>query len=240
MRLPTLADPSKTLMVSEVFGPTLQGEGPSTGQRAMFVRLSGCNLKCQWCDTPWTWDSSRFDLRAEQHPMATEAIISQLAPKSVDLVVVTGGEPLLQQHGLVPFVERIRLDGIAPRVEVETSGTIVPRPELISAVTAFNVSPKLAHSGMRSHQRMRQSVLAEFNRSGKAIFKFVVQDPSQLVEVRGIVDELALNPIWIMPEGTDSATVLARMRILAEPVIEQGWNLATRLHVLLWGDERGR
>ena len=82
--------------------------------------------------------------------------------------------------------------------------------------------------------------LAGLMATGKAIFKFVVAEPAELDEVASIVDRFSLEPVWIMPEGTDAETVTARMRVLADPVSARGWNLTTRLHVLVWGDERGR
>jgi len=101
------------LTVNEVFGPTFQGEGPFAGQNAMFVRLFGCSLRCRWCDTAWTWDAARFELAAEQHPMSVPGILDQLRPHRPGLVVITGGEPLLQQQALVTLCDGIRAGGIA-------------------------------------------------------------------------------------------------------------------------------
>ena len=239
MKLPAVADPATVLMVNEVFGPTFQGEGPFAGQNAMFVRLFGCLLRCRWCDTAWTWDATRFDLTAEQHPTSVAGILDQLRPHRPGLVVITGGEPLLQQQALVTLCESIRADRIAPAVQVETSGTVPPLPALTSAVSMYSVSPKLANSGMRQHQRIRQQVLRQFAATGKAVFKFVACDPGDLDEIADIATSCGLSPVWVMPEGTTGASVLARMRELAGPVAERGWNLTARLQVLLWEDERG-
>lgn len=111
---------------------------------------------------------------------------------------------------------------------------------ITSAVTRFNVSPKLAHSGLRRHQRIRPAVLRDFADSGKAVWKFVVQELDDLDEIQELVDAYGLHPVWVMPEGTDSSTVLARMRMLADPVLARCWNLSTRLHTLLWENDRGR
>jgi len=240
LKLPAVEDRATVLVVNEIFGPTVQGEGPSAGQLAMFVRLYGCSLSCQWCDTAWTWDSARFDITGEQHPMTVDAVLQQLRGQIPGLVVVTGGEPLLQQDGLATLGEGITSAGIAGRIEVETSGTVPPWPTVTAAVTAFNVSPKLAHSGLRRPQRIRPEVLRQFAATGKAVFKFVARDLEDLNEIDGIVTGCGLAPVWVMPEGRDSATVLARMRALADPVIARGWNLTPRLHVLLWEDQRAR
>ena len=225
-----------TLVVSEVFGPTFQGEGPSVGQVAAFVRLGRCNLACRWCDTPYTWDWDRHDPAAELATMSVADVVARLDAVGAGLVVVTGGEPLLQQHRLPPLLEAVRDRGW--QVEVETGGTIAPAvPE--GLVGRWNVSPKLASSGMAPERRHRPDVLRAFVDTGRAVFKFVVQRPGELDEVAAMVDGSGLDPVWIMPEGTDEATVLARMRALAPHVVARGWNLTPRLHVLVWGDRRG-
>ena len=89
---------SDILVVNECFGPTLQGEGPSTGRRCGFVRLGRCNQACSWCDEPQTWAWDRFDQSAELHEMAVDEVLEVLDAMDVDMVVVTGGEPLLQQR----------------------------------------------------------------------------------------------------------------------------------------------
>lgn len=225
-----------SLVVSEVFGPTVQGEGPSVGQVAGFVRLGRCNLACQWCDTPYTWDWEHHDPVAELRTMAVADVVASLEAMDVQLLVVTGGEPLLQQRHLPPLLEAAHQRGW--RVEVETSGTIAPSlPD--GLVDRFNVSPKLANSGMASERRYRPDVLRAFRDGGRAAFKFVVRDVADLDEVDRIVAECGLGPVWVMPEGTDAATVLARMQELAPHVLARRWNLTPRLHVLLWGDRRG-
>jgi 7-carboxy-7-deazaguanine synthase len=240
VKLPAVVDPARLLTVNEIFGPTFQGEGPFAGQCAMFVRLFGCSLACSWCDTAWTWDATRFDLAAERHPMTVEDVLGRLRACRPGLVVVTGGEPLLQQEALVTLAGGIHAAGAARQVQVETSGTIPPRPALSAAVTSFCVSPKLANSGQRHHQRIRPAVLREFAATGKAVFKFVARGLADLEEIAEITAGCELAPVWVMPEGTDSVTVLARMRDLAGPVAARGWNLTPRLQVLLWEDQRGR
>jgi 7-cyano-7-deazaguanosine (preQ0) biosynthesis protein QueE len=240
VKLPAVADPASTLVVNEIFGPTFQGEGPSAGQRAVFVRLAGCCLSCRWCDTAWTWDATRFDLAAEQHPLHVDSVLDRLGRQDCDLVVITGGEPLLQQDAVAKLADGICAKGIASRVEVETAGTVPPRPAVLTAVTGFNVSPKLAHSGMPRHRRIRPAVLRQFAASGKAVFKFVACGTGDLEEISEITRSCDLAPVWVMPEGRDTATILTRMRVLAGPVVSRGWNLSARLQVLLWEDERGR
>jgi 7-cyano-7-deazaguanosine (preQ0) biosynthesis protein QueE len=226
------------LRVAEVFGPTFQGEGPSMGRRAGFVRLGRCNLDCTWCDTPYTWDWSRFDPAVEVHQVEVDAIVDQLAAMAPEIVVVTGGEPLLQQRALVPLLEACAERGWP--VEVETNGTLAPSTAVAELVAQWNVSPKLANSGVPAERRIVPEALAALQATGRAVFKLVVGDESELDEVAELVEAHGLAPVWIMPEGTDGAALLERARALAAPVTARGWSLTTRLHVLLWGDERGR
>lgn len=226
-----------TLVVSEVFGPTWQGEGPSVGRTAAFVRLGRCNLACTWCDTPYTWDWSRHDPAVELHEVPVEEVLDRVdAMGPVSLLVVTGGEPLLQQSRLPPLLAGARERGL--RVEIETAGTLSPdlSPELVDR---YNVSPKLANSGNPVARRYQPDVLRAFEATGRAAFKFVAQDAADLDEIQAVVDECGLREVWVMPEGTDATVLTERMRTLAAPVLARGWHLTPRLHVLLWGDRRG-
>ena len=227
---------SDALTVSEVFGATLQGEGPSIGRLCGFVRLGRCNQACTWCDEPETWDWSRYDPNVELTEQSVDEVLAKLDGMGIAMVVITGGEPLLQQRALHPLLAQIKLRGW--RVEIETAGTLAweQSPELVDQ---FNVSPKLANSGNPLDRRYRPDVLRGFEADGRAIFKFVLTEPDELDEVASIVDECELTDIWIMPEGTDAETLTARQRALAPAVLERGWNLTTRLHILLWGDRRG-
>lgn len=230
------------LVVSEVFGPTWQGEGPSLGTRAGFVRLGRCNLACTWCDTPYTWDWERFDPSVELHRRTVADVAELIEAMGVPLVVITGGEPLLQQSRVIELVRRLRASTPDLRIEIETAGTLAPDESLIGLVDAFNVSPKLEHSGNPLDRRHRPDVLRAFRDSGCAAFKFVATGPGDLDEIASIVAECGLSgdTVWVMPEGTDRATVVANGRALADEVLARGWHFTTRLHVLLWGDERGR
>lgn len=228
--------PAGTLLVAETFGATWQGEGPSAGRVAGFVRLGRCNLDCAWCDTAYTWDWQRYDPTVELRSVEVSDVLAQLDAMGVQMVVVTGGEPLLQQRHLPPLLTGARERGW--RVEVETSGTVAcSLPD--GLVDQFNVSPKLSNSGVPVNRRYKPDVLRRFLSTGSAVFKFVATGPGDLAEVDAMVDECGLEPVWIMPEGTDAATVVARMRELADAVLARRWNLTTRLHVLVWGDRRG-
>lgn len=228
-------NPSR-LLVAETF-TSLQGEGPSAGQPATFIRLSRCNMWCTYCDTPYTWDWSRY--RPEDADRRTGADLAGWAESQpARLIVITGGEPLLQQQALAPLVTR--LAGAGHRIEVETNGTIAPVPDIADGVTQFNVSPKLSGSGVPAARRIVSDALTALAGTGKGIFKFVISDPAELAEVRDLETRFGLAPVWIMPEGTSEKAVLAGMRALEQAARTRGWSLSSRLHILLWGDQRGR
>lgn len=222
------------IVVNEIFGPTVQGEGPALGTRCGFVRLGRCNQACAWCDTPWSWDWSRFDPAKELSEMSVDQIVARVAAMHVDTVVLTGGEPLLQRSHLEPLVRAFRTRGW--KSHVETAGTLAWDTELIDQ---WVVSPKLANSGMDEDRRLKFDVLRGFADKGAA-FKFVVAQPSELDEVAAIVERIGTTNVWVMPEGTAPEVIARRTRELADAVVARGWNLTTRLHILAWGDERGR
>lgn len=225
------------LVVAEVFGPTFQGEGPSAGRLAMFVRLGRCNLDCSWCDTPYTWDWSRYDPARELRERTVDDVVAELEGIGAPLLVVTGGEPLLQQRNLEPLLAAAHERGW--RIEIETNGTIAPLPAVAALVDGWNVSPKLANSGVAPRHRERPDALRALVATGRAVGKFVVAGAEDLDEVAGLVAGSGLRDVWIMPEATDAAALAARLAELAPLVLARGWNLSNRLHVQLWGDARG-
>jgi 7-carboxy-7-deazaguanine synthase len=226
------------LLVAEIFGPTFQGEGPSTGRLAAFVRLSRCQLSCAWCDTPYTWDRTQYDLRAETRRMTQAEVWHAVKAIDAGMVVITGGEPLLQQDRLVWLADMCRATG--RWTEIETNGAVVPSRAISIANRRFNVSLKLANSGMPARRRLRPDAIRAMASTGKAVWKFVAERPADLDEIADLQQRYGLDPVWVMPEGTTSDQVLGRLRELADPVLARGWNLTPRLHTLLWEDARGR
>lgn len=150
--------------IPEIFY-TLQGEGPSCGQPAVFVRLSNCNLSCSWCDTPYTWN---FEKVRSDHPekyvkqnQQTELSLDELREKinrypDNAILVITGGEPMLQQDEIIALIYGHNLD--IDSIEIETNGTIVSDVELFDRVQ-FNVSLKLSNSGMAEDKRLRSKAI---------------------------------------------------------------------------------
>ncbi|WP_031066013.1 7-carboxy-7-deazaguanine synthase QueE [Streptomyces sp. NRRL F-5527] len=238
---PTTDDAEFWLIVAECFGvevPTFQGEGPSCGHPALFIRLSRCNLTCAKCDTKYTWDWSRFDPRKESTRRSVADLVAWAASSPVELVVITGGEPLIQQPRLVPLVRKLLAAG--KRVEVETNGTIAPLPELIVEGVRFNVSPKLASFGMEEGKSLVPATLEAFAASDRAAFKFVASTVADLDRIAELADAHRLAPVWVMPEGTTAEEIIATTRVLADAVAARHWHFTTRLHVLAFADARGR
>lgn len=233
--------PQSTLLIAERFGvevPTFQGEGPSCGHPALFLRLSRCNLTCTKCDTKYTWDWSRFDPRKESTKQTVADLMAWATSSPVELVVITGGEPLLQQARLVPLVEQLLAAG--KRVEFETNGTIAPVPELLVDGVRFNVSPKIATFGIDEAKSIVPTALEALAQSGRAVFKFVAGTAGDLDRIAELADAHRLTPVWVMPEGTTAEAITATIRVLADAVAARGWHLTTRLHVLAFEDARGR
>jgi 7-carboxy-7-deazaguanine synthase len=248
------------LLVSEVFGPTLQGEGRSTGKLCAFVRLGGCNLHCNWCDTPYTWafDTRHASLHVSGKQYDPKVELRRMSPVSVaediykrlpngGLVVISGGEPMLQAEEVSHLIKALDVAAgfadVSYDIEIETAGTIRPRRDLIQYGVSFNVSPKLSHSGNERSVAYQPSVLRVYAADERTMFKFVCKSEADLDEVQHwYVDELNLDPrtIYIMPEGITPEAVLEGGRNLVDQVVARGWNFTTRLHTLLWGDERGR
>lgn len=237
-----------TMRIVETFGPTIQGEGPDVGRAAKFLRLAGCNLTCTWCDTAFSWDPARPDPERPPRDVAVVDVLAELDPRvatpraeapSVTHLVVTGGEPMLQAPELVTLVKSLRKLGWS--FEVETSGTVSPAP-LKGYVDRFNVSPKLSNSGVADRARIRPQVLSQFADIPGAVFKFVVEQASDLDEVADLVVDLGIPGarVFVMAQGTSGADVLRISRDLVDAVAARGWGLTPRWHTLLWGVQPGR
>ncbi len=238
--------PSGSLGEPEIFA-SLQGEGPSAGRPCTFIRLSRCNLACEWCDTAYSWrftgdnrphrDGIAFDRAANQVALSEEDAAARIAALGGKRLVVTGGEPLLQAPALA------RMLALLPcmHVEVETNGTVAPTPALDALVQQYNVSPKLAHSGNPAELALIPERLAAWATEPKASFKFVMAEPGDIEEVLLLQRRYHIpgERIFLMPEGRDSETLRTRARWLAQICSEHEFNFTDRLHIHLFGDTRG-
>jgi len=221
---------------------TLQGEGPTMGKPACFLRLHVCNLKCSWCDTRYTWDpkTKEFWTERQEWPIAEakkkiEAAWQCKNPEIKKRLVITGGEPTLQKD---------KIDRLLPllpgwEIEVETNGTNMPTKKMLKRCQ-FNCSPKLENSGNPKIARIKGEVLQALNRM-KTTFKFVVTGPDHIREIeRDFIKpfNLDVNKIIIMPEGKTAEKVGANARKVVETVKEKGYRLLGRLQCDIWGAKR--
>ncbi|TSC65455.1 MAG: radical SAM protein [Candidatus Berkelbacteria bacterium Gr01-1014_85] len=215
---------------------TLQGEGATLGMPAVFLRLHHCNLDCNWCDAAYTWNRQLPAFVTERQKWTVETTakrVQSLGANHCKRLVITGGEPLLQQRSIIQLL-RYLPDW---NIEFETNGTIKPVEQL--CYCQFNCSPKLANSGIELARRFKPEVLAVINQLPKSWFKFVVTGPDDILEMeetyRPYIDA---KKIILSPEGTDVATIHAVQRSVVELALSRGYRLTPRLHIELWGNER--
>jgi 7-carboxy-7-deazaguanine synthase len=227
------------MKVSEIFY-SIQGEGILMGVPSVFVRLSGCNLRCVWCDTPYTsWNPEGSDA-----PL--DAILEEIRSFSASHAVLTGGEPMIFPES-VELTRRLRDAGL--HVTVETAGTMY-QPVVCDLMS---ISPKLANSTpherdggrwAQQHDRLRYrpEVLRRLMGEFPYQLKFVVSAPDDMAEIEMIVEETGADParVVLMPEGIDRETIRERALWLVDLCKRQGFRYSPRLHVDLWGNERGR
>ena len=232
-----------TLPISETFY-SIQGEGVLAGVPSFFVRLSGCNLRCAWCDTPYaSW-------RPEGSPVAVSDLLAQARASGARHAVLTGGEPMLFA-GLVPLAAGLRAAGM--HVTIETAGTV----DRAVACDLLSVSPKLANStphagdprdpGGRWRERHEQRRLntgtlqALLDRFPTRQIKFVVAGPADLAEIDALLARLrgwTPDQVLLMPEGVRTPTP-DESAWLVETCKERTWRYSPRLHLALFGNRRG-
>jgi 7-carboxy-7-deazaguanine synthase len=226
------------MKIAEIFY-SIQGEGMLAGIPSVFVRTSGCNLRCTWCDTPYaSWKPEGDDL-----PL--DAILSDVRLRRATHVVVTGGEPMIQDE-IVRLTERLKELGM--HITIETAGTVYQ--PVISDL--MSISPKLANStptrreGGRwapQHDRLRYQpdVLKQLMAEYPYQLKFVVSDPGDVAEIETILTETDgdRSRVILMPEGTDPGAIYERARWVVDLCKVKGFRYGPRLHIDIYGNERG-
>ncbi len=222
------------MKIAELFY-SIQGEGALVGVPSVFVRTSGCNLRCSWCDTPYTsWQPEGTELGLRE-------IVDEVRAHAARHVVITGGEPMIQPE-IVPLAEQLRAAGL--HITIETAGTVF-QPV---ACDLMSISPKLANSTPEGawrerHERLRiqPAALRELMARYEYQLKFVMARPEDAAEVRELVRGLGAEAgrVVLMAEGTEAGALRERGRWIAEICKEEGYRFSPRLHVDLWGDRRG-
>jgi 7-carboxy-7-deazaguanine synthase len=231
------------MRISEIFH-SVQGEGLLLGVPSVFVRTSGCNLRCRWCDTPYaSW-------KPEGEEMTPEQIASRVTAYECTHVVLTGGEPMVAS-GIRELAALLKAAGL--HITIETAATILP--EGITCDLA-SLSPKLADSTPSEEQagawsarheaaRYRPEVIRQWLENYPSQLKFVFSQPEQLPEIEELINEVGAVPgftrdrMLLMPEGTDSEGLRGKAPVVAELCIEHGFRYAPRLHIDLFGNTRG-
>ena len=238
----------------EIFS-SIQGEGPTSGEPRAFIRLAGCNLSCVWCDTPYTWNwfgtkfvheqdrpetPAKFDPKREVIDWTLEQAIADILELNQPGLVITGGEPMLQQDALVNLVSLLKARQPDTFIEIETNGTVAPSPELEALVDQFNCSPKTSNAQTHD-KRLNRDALEQLKASGKAVFKFVCSSKADVEEVGQIVEALALDlhRVFIMPKGTTSEELDASLVEISAHAQQLGFKLTDRVHIREFGDSRG-
>lgn len=235
---------------------SIQGEGVTCGVPSIFVRLSGCNLQCVWCDTDYTWnfegtpyvhqnDSrpgyrkfARSEVQCRLSIAETAAAIRQFLGRNV---IFTGGEPLLQASALCELMPRLRELDADYRFEFETNGTRLPDAAIESFGPRYNVSPKLSNSGLAAEQRISDASLRWFALCPRATFKFVCQQEADLQEVRALIARIGIpaERVILMPEATSAELLAERRNWLVGQCLAHDFRYSDRLHVAIWGARRG-
>ena len=233
------------MKIVEIY-PSLQGEGLLAGTPSVFVRASGCNLRCHWCDTPFTsWDPQGEEMSAAE-------IVATVHGFGHRHAVLTGGEPLLFADTLT-VAEALRRAGL--HVTIETAGTVAPAAaEQSSIADLVSISPKLSSSAPPAdtaagwaarHEaaRRRDDVLARLMARGQWQLKFVVGSPADLDEAVGWLADLGITPgpaapVFFMPEGVAAASLAQTTSWLEQACRRHGVRIAPRHHIAWFGNTR--
>lgn len=235
---------------------SIQGEGRHIGRPSVFVRTSLCNLHCIWCDTDYTWnwegtpfhhvrdaepEYRKFDKKQWLARVPVGEVADRIAAFPCRNIVLTGGEPMMQQAGLVLLMHTLLQQDPGYWFEVETNATYKPGDAFDALVHQYNASPKLSGSGNPERLREKPGVLRHFAANPKAYFKFVVATRADLEEVMAMVRRYRLQAdrVWLMPEGSTAEELAERRLWLVERCKSEGFSFTDRLHIQIWGSKKG-
>jgi len=235
---------------------SIQGEGKNLGKPSVFIRLSLCNLYCKWCDTDytWNWEGTNYVHNNSVRPgyqkfnkdemmalLTDEEIIDTVSNFHCDNIVITGGEPLIQQKSIIPMLAMLQARNPDCHIEYETNGTFVPLPELDALSHQYNVSIKLSNSGVTYEDRISPEAISYFAASPKSNFKFVVDTETDLQEVQAIINhyQISNKVVYLMPQGSSVDSLRQKQSWIVEVCKQYNYNYSDRLHIHIWGDKRG-
>ncbi len=227
------------MRIAEIFH-SIQGEGRLVGTPSVFIRTSGCNLRCVWCDTPYTsWEPEGLERSLEE-------ILAEAKRYPARHAVVTGGEPLLAQE-IEALTQSLKREGL--HVTIETAATVFKPVEC----DLMSMSPKLLNSTpwkreqgkfawMHEQRRINLPVIEQFIERYDYQLKFVAERESDFAEVEGILEKLGnveRSRVLIMPQGTTKEELRERAPWIVALCKEHGFSYTPRRHIELWGNQRG-
>lgn len=240
---------TETIRISEIFGPTIQGEGALIGQPTVFVRTGGCDYRCSWCDTLHAVDSRYRDEWKLMKAQEIWSNVQSLSGHKPLMVSLSGGNPAI--HNLKPLIELGKADGYG--FALETQGSIAR--DWFADIDVLTLSPKPPSSGMKTDLKKLGQCIKAAGSSTKTVLKFVVFDEHDYAYARSTAAMYAHLPVYLQPgnhtppsaEDAETRTVdiegiMQRMRWLVDTVAADRWFTASvlpQLHVLLWGNLRG-
>jgi len=230
------------MLIAEIFY-SLQGEGELTGVPSVFVRTSGCNLRCAWCDTPYaSWNP-------EGEPRSVAQIVAEVEKhQGAHHVVLTGGEPMIAKelYALAAELKKSRR-----HITIETAATVAP---VGIACDLASLSPKLLNSApdaiehaiwRKKHEatRWQPDVVRAWIDAYDYQFKFVVARPEDVDELEHMLAalhrEIPRHKVLLMPEAITLEKMRDRAAWLGELCKARGYRYAHRLHIELYGNKRG-
>jgi 7-carboxy-7-deazaguanine synthase len=233
------------MRIAEFF-TSVQGEGEFAGTPSVFVRTTGCNLRCWFCDTPYTsWEP-------EGRQESWQAILARILAEDCPHVVLTGGEPLLQPE-LVPLSHALKKAGRF--VTIETAGTLErpvhadlmsispKRPNSAPKAPQLAVRPLASRWAARHEERRdRPEIVARMTRAYRYQLKYVIDHPEDVDDVDRHVEGvggIAPDRVFLMPQGTDADELRQKTSWLKPAAEKRGYSVSPRLHIELFGNRRG-
>ncbi len=228
------------MRIAEIFY-SIQGEGELTGVPSVFVRTSGCNLRCSWCDTPYaSWNPEGPEMNMDQ-------ILAEISRHPTQFVVLTGGEPMIAK-GIHELASALRAAG--KHITIETAGTIAPAG---IACDLASISPKMSNSTPSVEQtgpwhqrhettRYQPDVVSDWVGNYPFQLKFVVSSPTDLEEIESLLSGLSVeippHKVLLMPQGVSSEEIYARSNTIVDLCKSKGYRYCARLHIDLFGNRR--
>ena len=230
------------MKISELFF-SIQGEGELTGVPSVFVRTSGCNLRCRWCDTKYaSW-------KPEGENVTINDLVDRVCSYPARHVVISGGEPMIAK-GIEEFTHLLKESG--KHITIETAGTISPNGIQCDLAS---LSPKLSDSTPKEgdinkewidrheSKRLDYDILSEWVNSYNFQLKFVVSKEEEIKEIQNVISriegKIIPEKVLLMPEGVDPDTLRSRYDLLIDLCKENGYRLCHRLHIDLFGNTPG-